>query len=404
MISVMPSRRNVAITLSLALLMAGCGQTNSANPTAQTPPPPQVTVAKPVSKMVADEREFVGRFVAVNAVEIRARVSGYLETIEFRDGQRVEKGDLLFKIDPRPFETALAQAKAQLEQMRANLTFAQSNLERGQRLKRGTDITEQTFDQRVQAESVAKASLLAQEAAVKQAELDLQFTQLRAPVAGRIGDRRVAPGNLVTGGNTSSTTLLATIQSTDPIRFEFTLDEASYLEFLRTYGERAISELNVPVKLKLIGEDGFLHEGRLDFVDNALSTSSGIIRFRAEFANGKGILTPGMFGRVKIQLGPPAEALLVPDEAIGSEQANKLVMTVVAKEDKQIATPKYVTLGPLVDGLRVVRSGLDKADLVIISGLMRARPGAPVTPKEGTIATVANDTKGAGASGNAQRQ
>lgn len=396
--------RCALIVAPILVLIAACDQSASVPTAKQAPPPPQVTVAKPVSRVVAETQEFVGRFVAVDAVEIRARVSGYLDKVAFRDGQRVEKGDLLFTIDQRPFETALAQAKAQVEQARANLEFAQSNLERGQRLKRGTDITEQTYDERVQAERVAKASLVVQETAVKQAELDLQFTELKAPVAGRIGDRRVAPGNLVTGGNGSSTTLLATIQSIDPIRFEFTLDEASYLEFRRTHGEIAVSDANIPVRLKLIGEDTFDHEGRLDFIDNALSTSNGVIRFRAEFPNPTGIFTPGMFGRVRMQMGAPAETLLVPDEAIGSEQANKLVMTVVTKDGKSIAIPRYVTLGPVVDGLRVVRSGLDKSDIVIISGLMRARPNAPVTPKEGSIATAVNGANVVGTSGGAAHQ
>lgn len=395
--------RRAAFIAPLAFLLAACSQAASQGQSSKAPPP-QVTVAKPVSRTVAEHKEFVGRFVAVDAVEIRARVSGYLDKIAFRDGQRVKKGDLLFTIDQRPFETILTQAKAQLEQARANLAFAQSNLERGQRLKRGTDITEQTYDQRVQAERVAKAAVLAQEAAVKQAELDLQFTQLTAPVAGRIGDRRVSPGNLVTGGNGSSTTLLATIQSIDPIRFEFTLDEASYLEFVRTHGEHAISDLKVPVRLKLIGEDTFRHEGQLDFIDNAINTSNGVIRFRAELANPNGTLTPGMFGRVRMQMAAPAEVLMVPDEAIGSQLANKVVMTVVTKDGKSVAEPKYVKLGPVIDGLRVVRSGLDKTDVVIISGLMRARPGAPVTPKEGTIATAENSVNAAGAANADHRQ
>lgn len=396
-------RRTVVL---VPLLLAACGQPSQTQTGGQAPPPPpQVTVAKPLSKVVTEDREFVGRFVAVDAVEIRARVSGYLDKVAFRDGQMIEKGDLLFSIDPRPFETTLAQAKAQFEQARANLAFAQSNLERGERLKRGTDISEQTYDQRIQAERVAMASLSAQEAVVQQAELDLQYTQLKAPVAGRIGDRRVSIGNLVTGGNGSSTTLLATIQSVDPIRFEFTLDETSYLQFVRLHGEHAISDLDVPVKLKLIGDETYRHAGRLDFVDNTISPTNGVIRFRAEFPNPNGTLTPGMFGRIKMQLGEPAEALLVPDTAIASEQVNKLVMTVVNKDGKSIVTPKPVTLGPLFDGLRVVRSGLDKSDVVIISGLMRARPGTPVTPKEGTIATASHapDTPGTTPAGG-QRQ
>ena len=203
--------------------LAACGQGQS-QPKSAAPPPPQVTVAKPVTRQIADQDEFVGRFVAVESVEVRARVSGYLEAIHFQDGQIVRKGDLLFTIDRRPFETALAQAQASLEQAKANLAFAEADLQRAQNVAIGTVITQQTFDQRTQAKRVAQANVAAQEQAVRQAALDLEFSELRAPVDGRIGDRRVSVGNLVTGG-TAGTTLLATIESVDPIRFEFTMDE-----------------------------------------------------------------------------------------------------------------------------------------------------------------------------------
>lgn len=379
-------RNALALTVA-SLLVAGCQQPSQQAAKAQQPPPPQVTVSQPVSKVVAEETEVVGRFVAVDSVEVRARVSGYLEKVEFRDGQMVDKGNLLFTIDQRPFEATLAQAKAQLEQSKANLSFAEGNLERGENLRRGTVISEQGLDQRIQAERVARSAVKAQEAAVLQAELDLRYTELRAPVKGRIGDRRVSPGNLVTGGSGGSTTLLATIQSVDPIRFEFTLDEGTYLEFLKLHGEKALNDPSVPVRLKLISDNGFDRTGRVDFIDNSLSRTAGVIRMRAEFPNPDGLLTPGMFGRIRLDLAPPAEALLVPDEAVGTEQASKFVLVV---DDKKIAKPKYVTLGPLVDGLRVVK-GVDRSDWVIIKGLMRARPGSPVTPTEGSLKTAAND-------------
>ncbi|MCB1521975.1 MAG: efflux RND transporter periplasmic adaptor subunit [Hyphomicrobiaceae bacterium] len=382
--------------VSLGLVLAGCEKPKS-EAKAAPPPPPQVTVSQALRRMVADEAEFVGRFVAVDTVEMRARVSGYLEKIHFRDGQTVEKGQLLFTIDRRPFEATLAQVRANVEQARANLSFAESNLERGQNLKRGTVISEQTLDQRVQAERVAKSAVAAQEAALSQAQLDLQYTELRAPVSGRIGDRRVAPGNLVTGGTNGSTTLLATIQSTDPIRFEFTLDEASYLKFIRAYGDTAVSKPSVAVRLKLIDEQTFSREGHVDFVDNAIDRSSGVIRMRAEFSNPDGKLTPGMFGRIRLVMAPPASALLVPDTAIGTEQVRKFVLVV---DDKNVAQPKYVTLGPVVDGLRVVRDGLAEGDRVVINGLMRARPGTKVAPKEGSIAFAADQAEPTGAKPN----
>ena len=218
-----------AALLPLALVLAGCGQSQ---PPAG-PPPPAVTVAKPVQRAVTDLDEYVGRFVAIDSVEIRARVSGYLDQVHFRDGQMVKQGDLLFTIDKRPFENTLAQARANLAQAKANLAFTEADLERGRLLSRDRTITEQVFEQRTQAFRGAQASVAANEATVRQAALDVEFTELRAPVAGRIGDRRVSPGNLVAGGTAASTTLLATIVSLDPIRFEFTMDEASYLRYER---------------------------------------------------------------------------------------------------------------------------------------------------------------------------
>ena len=367
------------LAAALSLLLAACEKPQQQ---AAAPPPPQVTVATPIKKVVADYDEYVGRFVAIDAVEVRARVSGYLDSISFKDGQMVKRGDLLFTIDRRPFEAALEQAKATLEQAKANLAFAESDLTRATSLQPGTSITQQTIDQRVQAKRVAQATVYAQEAAVRQAALDLEFTELRAPVAGRIGDRRVSVGNLVTGGTGGSTTLLATIQSTDPIRFEFTFDEASYLRYTRLNKGVDGPALDVPVELKLIDEKDFVHKGHMDFIDNAISGSSGAIRGRAEFANSDGTFTPGMFARLRLAAAPPAEALLVPDAAIGTEQVRKFVFTV---DGDNVAKPKYVTLGPVVDGLRVISDGLAPDDRVIINGLMRARPGAKVTPQPGTI-------------------
>ena len=368
-----------AMLLLLLPVLAGCGPSQ---PLAQggPPPPPQVTVAKPVKRMVADSDEYVGRFVAVDAIEIRARVSGYLDAVHFQDGQLVKKGDLLFTIDRRPFETTLAQAQANLAQARANLAFAEADVVRGQSLVRGSTITQQTFDQRTQAKSVAEASVAAQEAAVRQAMLDLEFTELRAPVSGRIGDRRVAAGNLVTGGTTGNTTLLATINSVDPIRFEFTMDETSYLHYVRLAGDGTTAPgREVPVKLKLIDEPTFSHVGKTDFVDNAIDRSSGTIRGRAQFANPNGTFAPGMFGRVQVAVAAPEEALLVPDVAIGTEQVRKFVLVV---DRENVARPKYVTLGQVIDGLRMITAGLEPDDRVIVNGLMRARPGVKVTPVE----------------------
>jgi RND family efflux transporter MFP subunit len=383
----MPSLWIARLTLPVSLiaaLLAGCGESSKtqAQQGGAAPPPPQVSVSKPVQKQVTEHDEYVGRFVAFDYVEVRARVSGYLEKIHFKDGQLVKQGDALFTIDPRPFQTTVEQAKAAVEQAKANLAFAESDLKRGESLRTGTTITQQALDQRLQATRVAAASVTAQQAALQQAELDLSFTELDAPISGRIGDRRVSIGNLVTGGSGGSTTLLATIASVDPIRFEFTMDEASYLRYLRMAGAAASSAadrgMTLPVRLKLIDEDAFTHEGKIDFVDNAIDRSSGTIRGRALFANADGRLTPGMFGRVQIATAAPVTALLVPDAAIATEQVRKFVYVLGADN---VATPKYVTLGQLVDGMRVVE-GLDANDTVIVNGLMRVRPGVKVAPQQ----------------------
>ncbi|MTD96213.1 efflux RND transporter periplasmic adaptor subunit [Hyphomicrobium sp. xq] len=380
-----PLARLVVPLAAISALLAGCGQSQA--PAQSAPPPPQVSVAKPTKKMVTDHDEYVGRFIAFDYVEVRARVSGYLDKILFKDGQLVKEGDPLFVIDRRPFEATVEQSKAAVEQAKANLAFAESDLKRGESLRTGTTITQQALDQRLQASRVTAASVTAQEAALKQAELDLSFTELKAPISGRIGDRRVSVGNLVTGGAGGGTTLLATIASIDPIRFEFTMDEASYLRYLRmasgAESNAANRGMSLPVKLKLIDEDSYAHEGKIDFVDNAIDRSSGTIRGRAEFRNADGRLTPGMFGRVQISTSAPAEALLVPDTAIGTEQVRKFVYVLNADN---VATPKYVTLGPLVDGLRVVQ-GLKPDDTIVIDGLMRVRPGAKVAPQQAEAET-----------------
>jgi membrane fusion protein, multidrug efflux system len=364
----------------LAPLLAGCGGEQQAQ---SAPPAPAVTVALPVKRTIVDQDEYVGRFVPIDSVEVRSRLSGYLASVHFTDGQLVKKGDLLFTIDRRPFQIALDQVRANLAQARANLAYTENDLARGQQLVRDKTITEQTFDQRTQAKRVAEASVAANEALVHQAELDFnEFSELRAPVDGRIGDRRVSPGNLVPGGTSGSTTLLATIVSIDPIRFEFTFDEASYLRYERFArdGKDATSRGGAtPVKLKLLDEPGFSHEGRMDFVDNAINQSSGTIRGRAVFANPTALFTPGMFGRIQVPGSPPYEALLVPDAAIGTEQTRKFVLVVDAEN---VAQQKYVTLGPLDAGLRVVKDAIAPDDRVIVDGLMRVRPGVKVAPQE----------------------
>jgi RND family efflux transporter MFP subunit len=367
-----------ALVLALLVALAACSEAPQQR---AAPPPPQVTVATPSKRNVVDLDEYVGRFVAVESVEVRARVSGYLDRVHFTDGQMVKQGDLLFTIDRRPFQTTLDQAKGNLQQAQANLAFTEADLARGAQLVKERTITEQAFDQRTQAKRVAEATVAAQTAAVKQATLDLEFTELRAPVAGRIGDRRVSTGNLVAGNTTGTTSLLATIVSIDPIRFEFTFDEASYLRYERlakSGREMTSRDSSSVVSLKLLDEQDFEHQGRMDFVDNVIDRSSGTIRGRAVFSNPDGVFTPGMFARIRVPGSPSYNALLVPDGAIGTEQTRKYVLTVGADD---VVAMKYVTLGQVFNGQRVIKSGLGEDDRVIVNGLMRARTGQKVSPR-----------------------
>src|SRR6476620_9886192 len=374
----------VALALALACFIASCGERQQQG---GAPPPPTVTVAKPIKRTVFDFDEYVGRFTAINSVEVRARVSGYLDKLHFKDGQLVKQGDLLFTIDKRPFQNTLDQARANLVQAQSNQAFTESDYTRGQQLVRDKTITDQTFEQRAQAFRNAKASVSNNEATVRQAELDLEFTELRAPVDGRIGDRRVSPGNLVTGGAGGTTTMLANIVSLDPIRFEFTMDEASYLRYERFSGsgkDVTGREGGVIVGLKLLDEKTFEHRGYMDFIDNMIDRSSGTIRGRASFSNQNGVLTPGMFGRIRVPGSPTYNAMLLPDAAIGTEQIRKFVLVV---GDDNTAVQKYVTLGPLSDdNLRIIKDGITANDRVIVNGLMRVRPGQKVTPQEPGVA------------------
>jgi len=367
--------RALAALASLALLF-GCGEGQKQQVVL---PPPKVTVARPVQRTIVDHDEYVGRFVPVESVEIRARVSGYLAKVHFQDGQYVKQGDILFTIDKRPFQNTFDQAAANLETAKSNLAFAEADLARGQQLMRERTISEQLFQQRAQYFRNAQAAVAANEAMLRQAGLDLEFTELKAPVSGRIGDRRVTVGNLVTGG-TGTTTLLATIVSLDPIRVEFTFDEASLLRYGRLANRRQKDSAGLTtVRLKLIDEPEFSHEGRIDFVDNVIDRATGTIRGRAEFSNADGLFTPGMFARVQLPASDPYQALLLPDSAIGTEQSRKYVLVVSADNT---VVQRYVTLGDLADRLRVIKAGLAADDRVIVNGLIQARLGAKVAPQE----------------------
>lgn len=343
--------------------------------------PPPVDIAKPLAATVVDWDEYTGRFQAVNRVEIRARVSGYLQEVRFRDGQIVNEGDILFVIDPRPFAAALEQREADLAAARAEQTRTAAELRRAETLVAGRTVSETTLDERRAANLRADAQVAAAEAQVRAAQLDLEFSEIRAPLTGRISDRKVDVGNLIDGGDAGAGQL-ATIVQRDPIYFEFDASEADFLKYARLSrdGERPSSrEHKNVVYVRLRDEDSYTRRGEMNFVDIELDPNAGTIRGRAEFDNADDLLTPGLFGRLRLIASTPYEGLLIPDAAILSDQARKIVMTV---GEGGVVSPRPVTLGPIYRGLRVIREGLSVEDQVIVAGLLRARPGAPVTPNE----------------------
>ena len=311
-----------------------------------------------------------GTLRATTTVDVGSQVSGQVLDVLVDFNDRVTKGQPIATLDPAPLATRLRQAQADL---------ANADLKRAEELIDRKTISEAIFEQRVQAKRAADAQVQSAEANVRMAALNLEFTELRSPVDGRIGDRRVSPGNLVIGGSQPSTTLLATVVSTDPIRFEFTFDEQAFLRYSRLADDgTSIDKRGVEVELRLLDEASFGHKGKLDFIDNVINETSGTIRGRAVFANPDGLFTPGMFARVRVPASRPFEALLVPDSAIGTEQIRKFVYVV---DGENTVRQKYVTLGPLDNGMRVVQKGIEATDRVIVNGMVRARPGIKVTPQ-----------------------
>lgn len=350
---------------------------------AQAPGAPPVTVAQPLKRQITEFSEFTGQFTPVDYVELRARVGGYLTEIHFTDGQMVQKGDLLFVIDPRPYEIALVSARSKVTQAAATRDLANRQLNRAGELQKREFLAQSLLDQRQAESQTAGAGQTAAQAAVREAELNLQFTRISAPVSGRISARQISIGNLVTaGGSSGSGTLLTTIVSQDPLYFNFDMSEADFLAFQRTYGLVSSGELSVPVDLRLMDETGWPHPGKLTFIDNQVDKNSGTIRARVTLGNTDGFIAPGSFGRVRMPASKPYEALMIPDSSVMTDQNRKIVLTVTP--DGTVA-PRPVALGPVVDGLRAVRSGLTGDEQIIINGLMRARPGTKVTPQPGKI-------------------
>lgn len=361
----------IAAALAGSLLLGGCGKGESPPP----PGPPPVTVATPLVQDIVDWDEYVGRFEAIQSVDVRPRATGYLRGIHFRDGEFVRQGQLLFTIDPRPAEAALAQAIAQTAQAEATLVNARTELARSQALAAQRAASVEEVETRQAAVRTGAAQVAAAQANTRARRLDLGFTRVYAPISGRMSDRRVDIGNTVTADQT----VLTTIVSVDPIHFVFTGSEALLLKYQRDdSGVRP----GTPVRVQLSDETGFPHGGKLDFIDNALDPGAGTIRARALIANPGGLLKPGLFGTLRLEASRPYAALLVPDTAIQADAARQIVL-VVGKDNSVIAKP--VQTGAPQGDLRVIRSGITKDDRVIIGGVQRAMPGQKVTPQPGKI-------------------
>jgi len=374
-------RRSAGLALIAAVAVGVTHPTLGQSPQA----PPAVTVSTPLQKEITEWDEFTGQFAAVDYIEVRARVSGYLTEIHFQDGQLVKQGDLLFVIDPRQYEATLAVARAQLGQSTAQMDLAQRQLERSAELRKKDFEPASSYDQRVSELKVAAAAVESAKATIRSGELNVEFTRITAAVTGRISNHLVSIGNLVSGGDSGNTTLLTTIVSLNPIYFNLDMSEADFLAYQRASEKglmKSTRDAAVPVALHLNDEKGWPHEGQLNFVDNRVDRNSGTIRVRAVFPNPDFFLTPGQFGRIRIPGSEPYQAILVPDAAVVTDQSRKIVMTV---RDDGTIEPKVVRTGPTYDNLRIIRSGLTATDRIVIDGLVRARPGAKVTPQPGKI-------------------
>jgi RND family efflux transporter MFP subunit len=375
-------RRNVAIAVIALALVAGLGwKAFSGGPVGAAPMPPAIVqVAQPLTREVTQWNDYIGRFAPSRTVEVRPRVSGAVVQILFRDGDIVRQGQPLFVVDPRPYRAALAEAQAEVASARSAVALAQSNYGRVQGLTGDEAVAGTEIDQLRARVRAAAAQLAGAQARVTQRALDLEFATVRAPISGRVSDRRIDVGNLVSGENGAQATLLTTINAVDPIYFNFDASEAL---FLRTQRERQASQAPANVQVRLQDEADYRWNGKLDFTDTGLDPRSGTIRVRAVVPNPNGFLTPGMFGNMRLADGGKVRAMLVPDEAVQSDQARKVVMTVGGDNT---VTAKPVEIGPLVNGLRVIQSGLAPNDRVVVSNFQAAIAGAKVDAKPGRIA------------------
>ncbi len=377
----------------LAVLLAACGKGDDGSAHAEkTTPPPAVTVAQPLVQQLTEYDEFTGRFEPFKRVDVRARVSGYLQSINFTDGQIVEAGQLLFVVDPKPYQVAVEQAQAAIDSAKARAQLAELQLNRASTLVNTSALSRATLDQRLAEKRQADADLAAAVAHLDQTKLDLGYTEVRAPIKGRISDRRVDVGNLVTGD--PSATLLTTIVALDPIYFVFDMSETDFLGYQRAVLAGKLPSTRdhrTPIAVRLTDEDDWPHQGTMDFVDNEVDQGTGTLRARAVVANPDYFITPGQFGRLRLPGSPLYPAILIPESAILTDQSRKVVM--IVGPDGVVAS-RVIRPGPHELGLRIVRSGLKPGDRIVIDGLTRARPGAKVTPEPGRIVPVTQPDAG----------
>jgi multidrug efflux system membrane fusion protein len=369
-----------ALALAAALL-AGCQKPDPA--ANATPPPPTVTVSQPEQKDIVEWDEYQARLEAIDSVEVRARVSGYLKSVHFKDGAEVKRGDLLFVIDPRPYQAELDRAQAELLEAQTRFELASNEVQRAGRLLQVKAISAEEADSRAKNERGAAAAIDSARATVEMAQLNFDYSRITSPIDGRIGRKLITEGNLV-NGNQGDSTLLATIVSMDPIYCYFDADERSVLKYqqlARAPGAESFASGTVPCAIALAGESGFPHAGVLDFMDNRVDPTTGTLRVRGVFPNPDRVLEPGFFARVRVPGSVKYPALLIPDAAVGTDQGQNFVLTVDAQNVAQY-TP--VKLGPLLEDGRVVREGLHSSDWVVVNGLMSIRPGAKVNPSRAT--------------------
>jgi RND family efflux transporter MFP subunit len=371
----------LALSIAIGAGLAGCG----GEPPVASVPPPEVSVSQPIERPVSESLEFTGRIEAVESVDVRARVSGYITKVAFDAGARVKQGDLLFEIDPREYQAAVNRAEGDIARLRANLARAGAEVTRTQRLRPSGAVSEREVDTATGSKGATEGELVAAQAQLEKARLDLQFTRVTAPIAGRASRAEITAGNLVVVGADGGP-ILTTVVSIDPVWVYFDIDEPALLRLREAEHRRTgrpltpenLASLQIPVELGLANEPGFPHTGRIDFVDNRVDPATGTMRVRAVLRNEQGLFSPGFFVRVKLAIGQPKPTLLVTERAIGTDQGRKYVLVT---NDKNVVEYREVQLGSLADGLRAITDGLAPGEWVIVNGIQRARPGVTVTPE-----------------------